>query len=190
MMKKLMIGAGIAATLIAGAAIAQQAAPEAGAPHGWARMLAKVDTNKDGAISLDETLAAAKARFAKHDTNNDSKITEQEAMAWRQQHHDMMGGKRGGGWRRGGEDGPGGRGGPGGPGGMGGPGAMLERLDADHDGKLTRAEFDMPFDRMDANHDGVVDQAEMQTAREMMRSRMDQMRSRGGPDAPPPDTGT
>ncbi|MBY0519536.1 MAG: EF-hand domain-containing protein [Sphingomonas sp.] len=161
-MNKWILGPAIAATLIAGTAIAQQL-PAGGKPHGWARMLAKVDANKDGAVSLDETLAAAKARFAKHDANGDGKISEQEATAWRQQHHDRK-------MARGGPEG--GRRGWGGPGGPGGPGGMLMRLDADRDGKLTRAEFDMPFDRIDSNRDSVVDATEMQAARQMMQQRM------------------
>ncbi len=202
-MNRFLIGSAIAVSLVAGAAVAQDQAADksadARAPHGWARMLAKVDTNKDGAVSLDEMLTAAKARFAKQDANNDGKITQDEAMAWRQQHHKMMAGNDGGpgfegrhrGWRgRGGPDGPGGFGGPGGPGGPRGPGGMVAHLDADHDGKLTRAEFDAPFDRMDANHDGVVDQTEMKTAREAMQARFQQMRDGDGrPDAAKPDTG-
>ena len=176
-MNKWIWGSAIAAVAIAGVAVAQQEPATGGKPHGWAKMLEKADTNKDGAISLDEALAAAKARFARTDTNNDGKITQQEAMAWHQQHHDRMMARGGPDGREGGR--PGWRG-PGGPVGPGGPGAMLARLDADHDGKLTRAEFEAPFDRMDTNHDGVVDQAEMAAARE----RMAQGRPEGGPDTP------
>lgn len=49
-------------------------------------------------------------------------------------------------------------------GGHGGP-LRLKRLDTDHDGAVTRAEFMTPrkgeFARLDANKDGVADQAEM-----------------------------
>lgn len=181
-MNRILIGSAVALSLIAGAAVAQEQAGEKGVPRGWARMLAKVDTNKDGAVSLDEMLAAAKARFAKQDANRDGKITEDEAMAWGKQRHEMMAGEQGGHHRGGMRHGWRGRGGPGGPGGM------LMHLDADHDGKLTRAEYGAPFDRMDANHDGVVDQAEMEAARQAMQARFQQMRDRGGPDAAP-DTG-
>lgn len=174
-MKKTILAAAAVAALVAGTAIAQQQMPgdHGGKPHGWARMLEKVDTNRDGAISVDEAMAAAKARFTKTDANNDGKITEQEAMAWREQHMGRMKAHAAGG--------PGPDGGPEGwrGRGRGGPGGMVARLDRDGDGRLTRAEFDAPFDRMDTNRDGVVDAAEMQAARQMM---MERMRDRPGAD--------
>lgn len=71
-------------------------------------------------------------------------------------------------------------------GGPGGPGHRLERLDTDHDGRISRAEMradaDRRFDRMDINHDGFIDSAEMDAGRPPMR---------GGPggDMPPPPPG-
>lgn len=47
----------------------------------------------------------------------------------------------------------------------GGGGARLARLDRDGDGKISRAEYTMPFGRLDANNDGVVDKAEMDQLR-------------------------
>lgn len=48
------------------------------------------------------------------------------------------------------------------------PDQLLQRLDANHDGKVTAAEFRGPeiakFDKADANHDGVVTPAEAQAA--------------------------
>ena len=48
------------------------------------------------------------------------------------------------------------------------PDQLLQRLDANHDGKVTTAEFRGPeiakFDKADANHDGVVTPAEAQAA--------------------------
>jgi hypothetical protein len=54
-------------------------------------------------------------------------------------------------------------------------GRMLERLDADGDGKITRAEFDAEaaqrFARMDRNGDGVVDAAELKDLRDRFGGR-------------------
>lgn len=52
----------------------------------------------------------------------------------------------------------------------------FERMDADKDGVVTRAEADVPagkaFDRIDANKDGVVDEAEIKEHADKMRARM------------------
>jgi Ca2+-binding EF-hand superfamily protein len=68
-----------------------------------------------------------------------------------------------------GRDGPGGVGGRGGPGGFGMMGGrLLERADANHDGKVTLAEAQKAalaaFDKADVNHDGVIDRDEMVVA--------------------------
>jgi hypothetical protein len=56
----------------------------------------------------------------------------------------------------------------------GGPN-MIERLDANHDGKLTLDEINarilQMFDMVDANHDGTVTPAERDAFREAMRAR-------------------
>jgi Ca2+-binding EF-hand superfamily protein len=48
------------------------------------------------------------------------------------------------------------------------PDQMLQRFDANHDGKVTADEFRTPeiakFNRVDANHDGVVTPEEMKAA--------------------------
>jgi len=204
-MKKLIVAAALAGTLLGGVALAQNGATPASpadgkGPAGW--LIKKGDTNGDGAVSRDEFLAKAAERFAKMDTNNDGKITADEVQA-------AMQARRAGhmghwGHRRG----PGGPGGPEGagmmppPGGPGGPGFdPLARLDADNDGKITRAEFGAPADKhfamLDTNKDGVIDQAERTAAMEKMHARMQEMRGRwhdrGGPDGdmppPPPPPG-
>ncbi|MGK9167050.1 hypothetical protein KXR53_12165 [Inquilinus limosus] len=52
---------------------------------------------------------------------------------------------------------------------------MFERIDADHDGVLTRAEVQAArsrmFDRLDADHDGVLTAAEAEAARNQAQSR-------------------
>jgi hypothetical protein len=68
-----------------------------------------------------------------------------------------------------GDDTPGGRSGP--PGGPGGPGGgaagFIQHLDRNHDGKVSRSEFDGPpegFDHFDRNHDGYISADEAPTA--------------------------
>jgi len=60
---------------------------------------------------------------------------------------------------------------------MRGHGDMLARLDANHDGVITRDEAtaaaDARFDRLDVNHDGKLDQSELQGRRGGMMRRLD-----------------
>lgn len=159
----------------------------------------RMDANNDGKLSGDELrgpmaaraqggviikaafMAEADTRFQQLDTNHDGKLTPDELAAMRARVQN-----------RGGEDGRGAenRGGDhdmaeqmppaDGPRGFGG---RLERLDTNHDGRISRdemrADADRRFDRMDTNHDGFIDQAEMDAARPPRR---------GGPggDMPPP----
>jgi len=48
------------------------------------------------------------------------------------------------------------------------PDQLLQRLDTNHDGKISAAEFRAPeiakFDKADINHDGIVTPAEAQAA--------------------------
>ncbi len=123
-------------------------------------------------------------RFDRLDANHDGSISRAEfdgAMAARAEHRregapgmgrgPMM---RGEGMRHGGPgDGRMARRG-GGMGGMGGFGAnMFERLDADHDGRVSLAEAQAKalamFDRIDANRDGTVTPDERRAARERFR---------------------
>jgi Ca2+-binding EF-hand superfamily protein len=96
------------------------------------------DSNKDGVVTLDEAVAAAKARFAAADANKDGKLTADEMKNAR----------------------PHGRHGKGGP----GKGKMFDRFDTNKDGKLTRDELraksDEHFTKLDANKDGVVTREE------------------------------
>ncbi len=67
------------------------------------------------------------------------------------------------------------RGGPPGEGNRGpGMGGMLQRLDANNDGKIVKDEvperMSRMFERLDANEDGVIDAAEIEQAGERMRS--------------------
>lgn len=108
-----------------------------------------MDQDQDGSLSPSE-IAGAAAALKTLDKNGDGTLNEQELRPMR---------------------------GPGGPGGQGGPGEMINHLfeenDANHDGKLSKAE--MPermqemFERADLNKDGLVTKEEMAKAFESMR---------------------
>jgi Ca2+-binding EF-hand superfamily protein len=63
---------------------------------------------------------------------------------------------------------------------MGFGGRWFDRLDADHDGRVSLAEADRAatamFDRLDANHDGTITPDERLAARDHMRRGMDERR--------------
>ena len=153
--------------------------------------LMAADTNHDGKISRAEFTAQAAAHFAKLDANGDGQISPDEMKAVMERMHEGMGGRNGPGGP--GEammpPPPGGpmgeammpppRGGPmGGAMNMGGhPGrGMLERLDTNHDGRISRdemrADMDRHFDKLDTNHDGFIDKAEMDAAHDHMKQHM------------------
>jgi Ca2+-binding EF-hand superfamily protein len=121
-------------------------------------MLLRQDADKNGTITFAEAAAAASAHFKAQDDNNDGQLSGEEAR-------------------------------PRGPRGMRGrgmAGMMLRHADTNGDGRISRdevrAEADQRFDRLDANRDGFIDRAEI----DMMRGR-----GPGGPggpdgDMPPP----
>jgi Ca2+-binding EF-hand superfamily protein len=134
-------------------------------------------------------------RFDKLDANHDGSISRSEfdgAMAARAEHRREGGPGMGNGRMGRGADREAMRDGAprggrmahrgGGMGGMGGFGAnMLERLDSDHDGRVSLAEAQARalamFDRADANRDGTVTQDERRAARERFReARQDRRR--------------
>jgi hypothetical protein len=100
------------------------------------------DTNGDGAVSRAEAEAAATAMFARMDRNNDGRLTAEDRGG--------MGGGMGGG------------------GGEGRGGRMMEMLDSNGDGAVTREEFTAAMlqrhSRMDTNRDGSVSAAEREAA--------------------------
>jgi hypothetical protein len=71
------------------------------------------------------------------------------------------------------------------PRGVPGPAALVERLDKDNDGKLTKDEVPAPvwerMSRADANNDGAVTKDELEAARKKMQERFELMRK-----LPPP----
>ncbi len=167
-MKKLLLAAALAGTTIAGAACAQTA-PEA--PRAAPRGMARADGDGDGRVSKAEYNARADARFARMDKNGDGQLSADEMAPRREMAAP-----------------------PAAPAGTDtatpAPAApmrsrMFERLDANHDGMVSRDEYHAQvaerFDRLDANHDGFLDQSEMTAMRDRARSMM----QRGG-DTPPP----
>jgi hypothetical protein len=55
----------------------------------------RVDTNRDGRISLAEAQTGALARFARLDLNRDGRVTREERLRAREQRRDDRGGRRG-----------------------------------------------------------------------------------------------
>jgi Ca2+-binding EF-hand superfamily protein len=105
------------------------------------------DANHDGNITRAEYVAARAAKFDELDRNHDGFLTEADFPRLKK-----AGGERAEKFQ-----------------------AMLQKLDTDHDGKVSRDEFanggGTLFDMADTNHDGVVDKAELQQAVERMKSR-------------------
>ena len=213
-----LAGTMLGGAAFAGQAAPMDQTPPAGAHGGHGRgMMMRADTNGDGMISRaeymaqaearfarmeqkgdsehkishDDFMAKAAARFAKLDANGDGQISPDEMKAAMERMHEGggMGGRHGPGAMMPppppGADGPpmGGRHGHHGAG-------MMERLDTNHDGKISRDEMrasvDKHFDKLDTNHDGFIDQAELDAARAKMKDRMGKMRMHR--DMPPGDT--
>lgn len=164
-MNKFLIAAALGATALGGVAVAQQATTSA-SPRTM-----RGDANGDGNLTRQEMIAAAEARFARMDANKDGTVTRDERQAARAEKRGERGGKHGMRGHGGGRFGP----------------MVIERLDTDKDGKLSRAEAAVPMQRMfdmaDANKDGFVDKAEADAARAKWQQ-MRQMR-RGAPAAQP-----
>lgn len=175
-MKKLLLGAALGATVLAGAAGATQSTPPAAPlpPPPGALAAKGADANRDGVVTRAEAAADADRRFAALDANRDGTLTRDEMRAARdarraarQPAPPPAAGKPG-------DDrpwfGPAG----GGRGDRAGKGRDLSQS-AFRDRALHR------FDRMDADHDGRVTAQERDAFRMTMRAR-----AGGTGDAPPP----
>jgi hypothetical protein len=130
--------------------------PLADERDGRAEVFARLDSNHDGVVTRDEFMKAGpgSARVERRVfvmRDGDGPGREGPGMGPR-------GGMRGGGMR----------------------GHMIERMDSNHDGRVSLAEAEaralQAFDRADANHDGIVTPEERQAARGMMRERFQERR--------------
>ena len=108
-------------------------------------MLAKSDANGDGRVSRSEYIDARRDRFERMDRNNDGYFTEDDLPRIAR--------------KRGGEK----------------VDRVIEALDANRDGRLSRPEFvDGPtrlFDLGDRDRNGVIDRAEMDRLQAMIAAR-------------------
>lgn len=188
-MKKTTLAASAAVLLTASTALyaVYPAFAEPGQGHGrdpmgdatmtWADAKAKADTmwtkldvNKDGVLNHADREAKMGEMFGMIDANHDGSISKAEFM----DHHKAM--MDGGGKGRDGAAGHPPKGA--GMGMMMGRGAhrlheMAEKADANHDGTITRAEYDAAakarFDTADTDHDGKLTAAERRAAWKAMR---------------------
>lgn len=128
---------------VASLALAAVAAPALAKPGGgdrsamMAERMAEMDTNKDGKISKAEAEAVRLKSFNAMDADRNGVVSTAEMKAARQAIMAQQNRKMRG----------------------------MDRLDANDDGQITKAEalaapYGM-FDRLDVNKDGVVDQSEM-----------------------------
>ena len=119
----------------------------------------RMDANNDGRLDRADREARQNARFDRIDTDGNGSLSREEFAAMRSagggEMREGRRGKRHGGWGR-----------------MGGRG-MMQNLDANGDGAITKAEFTAHamtrFAAADADNDGTVTAAERKAAREAMR---------------------
>ena len=132
--------------LLAAGLIGLTAAAAPADAHRGLRLFDRADANKDGAVTRAEFDAARNARFAAIDANKDGALEVSELRAWRRA------------WPARFRD------------------ARFKALDGDGDGKLGVEEYvarrKAAFERIDADKDGAVDKAEFDAAFEKVRERM------------------
>ena len=170
-MKKMALFGAAAAALVATPLIAMAVTDASGLTRAEARAkvgehLARFDANKDGFVTREEGQMVGEtmrkehrsAAFAMLDADKNGAISPVEFDAVHAR------GMRGHGWR-GHHDGRGRHGSRG--------GLLFEALDADKDGRVSRAEADTGaltrFDRADVNKDGTVTREERRAARHALR---------------------
>ena len=131
--------------------------------------LIAMDANKNGKLEKDEVPERMQSMFSRADKNEDGAIDKEEMTAMARERSGGQGGGFGGG--------------PGGPGGREFLAQMMERADADKDGKLSGDEIP-PFmrerlEQTDTNKDGALDKAELEAAAARMAEGRGQGRGRG-----------
>ena len=187
--RKITLGLSLAATTLAGAAYAEQAAQGDGVTtraEAQAKAQARftrMDANKDGKLDQADRAARRAAMFDRIDADKNGQISRAEfdAMHQRGPHAAKAdGAERGPGKHR-----WGGRGHH-----RGGMKMMGRMADADKDGAVTQAEFTTAalqrFDRTDADKDGTVTKEERRAARQAMREqRRERWQNRAGQSATP-----
>lgn len=117
----------------------------------------RADANDDGSVTRDEFIAARADLFTKLDRNSDGYIDSNDVpkrLAARRQ-------------QQGGRD------------------FMVGQFDADGDGKVSKEEFvngpTLAFDRADTNKDNVLDAKELAAAKEVVKEKGEEWRSRKRP---------
>ena len=144
MANKVLITALVAGMALTSGAIAGIGTAFAGADNGrdhgrgHGKMLEKLDTNKDGAISKEEFAARRDGDFAAADTNKDGSVSAAEMKAF---HEKKIAERKAEMEKR-----------------------QFDRLDTNKDGKISKEEFEGGgmFDKLDKNKDGKISADEMQ----------------------------
>ena len=131
--------------------------------------LIAMDANKNGKLEKDEVPERMQSMFSRADKNEDGAIDKEEMTAMARERAGGQGGGFGGG--------------QGGPGGREFLAQMMERADANKDGKLSGDEIP-PFmrervEQTDTNKDGALDKAELEAAAARMAEGRGQGKGRG-----------
>jgi Ca2+-binding EF-hand superfamily protein len=131
--------------------------------------LIAMDANKNGKLEKEEVPERMQSMFSRADKNEDGAIDKEEMTAMARERAGGQGGGFGGG--------------------QGGPGSreflaqMMERADADKDGKLIGDEIPLfmreRLEQTDTNKDGALDKAELEAAASRMAEGRGQGRGRG-----------
>lgn len=162
--RKMLMGAAAVSLALTGFSAPSFAAGDKKAEGGRAqRMIERLDTDKDGKISLDEFKVQASTTFKAFDADNNGEISKDEVKAqraafrearkaWREAEAGDAKTKARDAMRAAG------------PGMLHGAGRMFERADTDKNGTLSEAEAvaaaETMFNRRDTNSDGFIETAE------------------------------